>query len=800
MCLSPSTAWGCTKEHRSSDPGRPRLQDVNHTLCVGSQQLEAGTKAMASAAAHLKTPDSEMKHQQEEGLEQRPDSAAGADTDVAAGRRAAPWAAAAAKGWGSPRAPLVGDASAALLGAFPPSPATTGRRVPKAAKGAGAAGKAASKRALQLQRQAACGDDGKGSSPAGDATAPPRRRRLKQPPPPQPQLQPHPYEPGAGVGEGVLGSVASETTADLANAAGGLLPPDSRRVSSDAPFSATLGLLSHPVPGGAASLDPFNGGACAAGKGHAGGWGGLASSVEEAAGMAEAEAVAAAAAASAAVFASSGALGETWWGAHRSQHLFTDDAAGVSAAAQPPGADLSRHPSSMAGFFAASGRRAAGSAAVIPSFAVVQQQVGAAGLGAGRNLSPGVGCLELHPAAGIGEPARPPLAHARQQQLTGGRSTLAPGALASCAAARQLPLHSQTAAVQIPARRLSQRSVTFLEGLVNKTSAASDATPFGSGGQTAGTPLERSGGDCGEAGGAAAKQAPERRPGERLSVGSLLKWPLPAGLAADRSAAPVAFDSRSRLPASGGGAIPTPPPRFNILPPPAGVSRRTSAAGAEGTDSAEAAAYPAGRAPSGLLQGGLSVSMLRRGAGTPGASRPPKSDRQSGWEAITRVSQLLQQQPSADGSSAAAAAAGQPPQAAGQLLQQPDDDSAAGGASVSVLQRGLRYEGDLTLEDLIRAFELRNAYDWDDDLSVPREQPQVACDDRLRGQGLAPDAASALTLVPDPVPPSSQSALPRPWMRGNVELLPAHLATWLEQVGVSTIERFYGLPCFLDCS
>jgi hypothetical protein len=138
-------------------------------------------------------------------------------------------------------------------------------------------------------------------------------------------------------------------------------------------------------------------------------------------------------------------------------------------------------------------------------------------------------------------------------------------------------------------------------------------------------------------------------------------------------------------------------------------------------------------------------------AGAGATARPPKSDRQTGWEAISRVTQLLQQ-PSLgrDAAAGLAAVAGGLAAAAaapcggggapwdGQQEQQQEQQQQP-GPSVSVLQRGLRFDGDLTLGDLIRAFELRNAYDWDEDLSVPRE-PQV------RARGVAASRAVAWQL------------------------------------------------------
>lgn len=40
------------------------------------------------------------------------------------------------------------------------------------------------------------------------------------------------------------------------------------------------------------------------------------------------------------------------------------------------------------------------------------------------------------------------------------------------------------------------------------------------------------------------------------------------------------------------------------------------------------------------------------------------------------------------------------------------------GCSLAALCRGLRYEGDITLKEVAMAFQLRDAYDWDEDLEA----------------------------------------------------------------------------------
>ena len=63
---------------------------------------------------------------------------------------------------------------------------------------------------------------------------------------------------------------------------------------------------------------------------------------------------------------------------------------------------------------------------------------------------------------------------------------------------------------------------------------------------------------------------------------------------------------------------------------------------------------------------------------------------------------------SAGAGAAAAAAGGGSGAAAGEVM----------GCSVAALCRGLRYEGDITLKEVAMAFQLRDAYDWDEDLEA----------------------------------------------------------------------------------
>jgi hypothetical protein len=65
-------------------------------------------------------------------------------------------------------------------------------------------------------------------------------------------------------------------------------------------------------------------------------------------------------------------------------------------------------------------------------------------------------------------------------------------------------------------------------------------------------------------------------------------------------------------------------------------------------------------------------------------------------------------QAAASAGAGAAAAAGGSGAAAGEVM----------GCSVAALCRGLRYEGDITLKEVAMAFQLRDAYDWDEDLEA----------------------------------------------------------------------------------
>jgi hypothetical protein len=149
-----------------------------------------------------------------------------------------------------------------------------------------------------------------------------------------------------------------------------------------------------------------------------------------------------------------------------------------------------------------------------------------------------------------------------------------------------------------------------------------------------------------------------------------------------------------------------------------------------------------------------------------------KSDRQVGLETVSRIDAIFQQlrslQPPLAGTAANPAAVPSEARAASQGPSRPDSggatqgaaaaaaqaaqlgaappagqlQAAAGGAaaaasgaaaaagtaaemmgcSVAALCRGLRYDGDITLKEVAMAFQLRDAYDWDEDLEATAAQ------------------------------------------------------------------------------
>lgn len=137
-----------------------------------------------------------------------------------------------------------------------------------------------------------------------------------------------------------------------------------------------------------------------------------------------------------------------------------------------------------------------------------------------------------------------------------------------------------------------------------------------------------------------------------------------------------------------------------------------------------------------------------------------QSDRLSGWEAVGRVSQLL-----LEGNASSRASSDRPPHGSGAKEAAVPSGGCGGGggggggsgsnsggalrsASDARHEGGLRFAGDLTLRDLMRAFELRNAYDWDEDLTAPREVRVIrACCDQRRPARLRVTVPAASTCL-----------------------------------------------------
>jgi len=193
-------------------------------------------------------------------------------------------------------------------------------------------------------------------------------------------------------------------------------------------------------------------------------------------------------------------------------------------------------------------------------------------------------------------------------------------------------------------------------------------------------------------------------------------------------------------------------------------------------------AFAAGRRSShaggqGLLNPAAQLSCLQPGLGQKLPMHARKSDRQVGLETVSRIDAIFQQlrslqastapgsnpvssalsppavaPPSLDSTAAAqvaaaaaglaghlpaveqtaaaattATAAAEPTAAAAAAGAVAEAGPAAAGAaggqdvvgcSLAALCRGLRYEGDITLKEVAMAFQLRDAYDWDEDLEA----------------------------------------------------------------------------------
>jgi len=710
-------------------------------------------------------------------------------------------------------------ALAALAAAFPPSPARTVLQGSTSTKGRSTAGRVPkrNRQAQQQQQQ----PDVSGDSPvpairrrrskkqqaieeAAEAAALQQRMRQSATPP----------LPQEARGAAVLaheGGAALPVAGDSTDA-GTCALPNIRQLSADAPFSAAAASsLSQPLQCAATALEPFEG-MLPVGMDLAAGWslfpagsGGMVNlaahaaalhggfpptmtAAEAAGAAATAEAVAAAAAAEAAAIggAACGARADRERPAAVRLGLSKDDAMTGLGAQQP--ADM--HPPARRLSFAAATATAAppirslagGGLGLIPSFATVEQRLGGGGpssssaaMGSGPNpcwtqpQQPGAGALPLMHAHAHAHGGRPPLAHPRQQ-LLGGRALLTaptfdPAGGLTTGPQQQSAPPAAAPAVQPPPRRLSQRSVLFLDGLVGRPiaslSTAADGRPArprrAPSGCSFASDAAAAHDCCAPAGVGGVSAATDARvlTDERLSVQNLLEWPVASakqqlgGKLPPTDGAAAAGHAGLGLVGRAASLPPAAPLRcgprgFGLPQLPAGcgtLARADLSGSLEGS---------VGGGGPGLL--GVAPTPLRRCSSSSAQPRPTKSDRQSGWEAITRVSQLLQQQtpppplpqpaqpnpqqsaqpaepapddPLTQPSTAAAPTSSTAPAAASVMLPAAGAAAAGGGGgdgpSISVLQRGLRYDGDLTLEDLIRAFELRNAYDWDEDLSVSRE-------------------------------------------------------------------------------
>lgn len=105
-------------------------------------------------------------------------------------------------------------------------------------------------------------------------------------------------------------------------------------------------------------------------------------------------------------------------------------------------------------------------------------------------------------------------------------------------------------------------------------------------------------------------------------------------------------------------------------------------------------------------------------AASQGPSRPDSGGATQGGAATARPAQLGAALPACQLQAAAAGGAVAAPgavQAAGTAAE-------VMGCSVAALCRGLRYDGDITLKEVAMAFQLRDAYDWDEDLEATAAQ------------------------------------------------------------------------------
>lgn len=146
----------------------------------------------------------------------------------------------------------------------------------------------------------------------------------------------------------------------------------------------------------------------------------------------------------------------------------------------------------------------------------------------------------------------------------------------------------------------------------------------------------------------------------------------------------------------------------------------------------------------GLLQGyganiapplqGMPSSAIASGAvGYVSLPNPRKSDRQLGLETVQRIDAIFQQSRSLQAGHLSSCAPGHVPAdstavpaAQGRSSIPAEGNTAADRresisderCSVAALCRGLRFDGDITLKEVALAFQLRDAYDWDEDLEA----------------------------------------------------------------------------------
>jgi hypothetical protein len=455
---------------------------------------------------------------------------------------------------------------------------------------------------------------------------------------------------------------------------------------------------------------------------------------------------------------------------------------------------------------------------LMPSFAAVEQHISCwnAPLGAAR--PPGSAVAEQPPPLGparlgAASGARLSLWRARQHLAACGaaRATAAAGATPLGPLPPQPPPQPPPPAVQVPARRLSQRSVTVLEGAPERPHWAYDpelAAPHLA-------PPELGAAARAAEAAAAAQGAAAAADARQPRSASCKTWPNPQGnvpaarcsrRAAAGALAPAcgvagALLSGTAAAATWGGPSIGGTPGGGAYGWDAGVGGASAARG-DGDSALPAAQLgkgpstgTAGGDPAAPRGGAAAATSLGEAPSPAPAGRAPKSDRQVGWEAVSRLTQLLQRAPCGGGdggggqdvplppkpaAAACGGAGGTAPRGAAGAggPSEADQEAGLGGAAPAaqgqvkmvigppveqnlvvrgadteapprrpaaqrpgarhqaaqprppslaslppaVLQRGLRYEGDLTLSDLMRAFELRDAYDWDEDLSVPRER------------------------------------------------------------------------------